>query len=138
LIEHVQRDFPNLAIVDVFEDSDQAIDLNLSSVALESIIKSLIENAYKHGGEDVSVGLKVTRTEADPERLTIRISDTGPGVDEKYRDSIFEPLFSTKPTRAISGLGLANVRKLLELAGGTVELIDSPSGATFEISLPMF
>jgi len=138
LIEHIQRDFPNLAIVDVFEDSDQAIDLNLSSVALESIIKSLIENAYKHGGEDVAVGLKVTRTESDPERLTIRISDTGPGVDEKYRDSIFEPLFSTKPTRAISGLGLANVRKLLELAGGTVELIDSPSGATFEISLPMF
>ena len=138
MIEHIQRDFPNLAIVDVFEDSDQAIDLNLSSVALESIIKSLIENAYKHGGEDVAVGLKVTRTESDPERLTIRISDTGPGVDEKYRDSIFEPLFSTKPTRAISGLGLANVRKLLELAGGTVELIDSPSGATFEISLPMF
>tara|TARA_Y100000294_G_scaffold105663_1_gene98165 strand:- start:6191 stop:7876 length:1686 start_codon:yes stop_codon:yes gene_type:complete len=138
LIEHVQRDFPNLAIVDVFEDSDQAIDLNLSSVALESIIKSLIENAYKHGGEDVSVGLKVTRTGSNPDRLEIRVSDTGPGVDEKYRDSIFEPLFSTKPTRAISGLGLANVRKLLELAGGTVELIDSPSGATFEISLPMF
>ena len=93
LIEHIQRDFPNLAIVDVFEDSDQAIDLNLSSVALESIIKSLIENAYKHGGEGVSVGLQVTRTGSNPDRLEIRVSDTGPGVDEKYRDSIFEPLF---------------------------------------------
>jgi signal transduction histidine kinase len=124
--------------MDLFEDSDAPIDLGLSGVALESIIKSLIDNAYKHGGDGISVGLQITKTRTNPDRLEIRVSDTGFGVDKKYRDSIFEPLFSTKPTRAISGLGLANVRKLVEFAGGTVELIDSPSGATFEITLPIF
>ncbi len=137
LIQHIQKDFPNLAVVDIFEESHQVIDLGLSGIALESIVKSLVHNAYKHGGDDVSVGIKITRTDSYPERLEIRVSDTGPGVDEKYRDSIFEPLFSTKPTRAISGLGLANVRKLVELAGGTVELVDSPLGAAFEVSLPI-
>ncbi len=137
LVEQIQSDFPSLAIMDFFEGSDTPIDLGLSGVALESIIKSLIDNAYKHGEAGVSVSLQITETKTNPERLEIRVSDTGPGVDKKYRDSIFEPLFSTKPTRAISGLGLANVRKLVEFAGGTIELVDSDSGATFQLLLPI-
>ena len=123
--------------MDFFEGSDTPIDLGLSGVALESIIKSLIDNAYKHGGDGVSVGLQITKAKTNPDCLEICVSDTGSGVDKKYRDSIFEPLFSTKPTRAISGLGLANVRKLVGFAGGTIELVDSDSGATFQLLLPI-
>lgn len=137
LVEQIQSDFPSLAIMDLFEGSDAPTDIGLSGVALESIIKSLIDNAYKHGGDGVSVGLQITKARTNPECLKIRVSDTGSGVDKKYRDSIFEPLFSTKPTRAISGLGLANVRKLVEFAGGTIELVDSDSGATFQLLLPI-
>ena len=111
--------------------------LSIIVAKLISIIKSLIDNAYKHGGDSVSIGLQITKAITNPGRLEILVSDTGSGVDEKYRDSIFEPLFSTKPTQSISSLGLANVRKYMEFAGGKIELVDSNSGATFQLSIPV-
>ena len=57
---------------------------------LKSIIKSLIDNAYKHGGDSVSVGLEIAKARTNSGRLEIRVSDTGSGVGEKYRDSIFD------------------------------------------------
>ena len=59
------------------------------------------------------------------------------GIPEENRDIIFKPLFSTNPARAVSGLGLTNVRKLLELTGGNILLQKTDTGATFEIFIPI-
>ncbi|HVP91289.1 MAG TPA: ATP-binding protein [Terriglobales bacterium] len=68
-------------------------------------------------------------------RVRVRISDDGPGIPEKDRDSIFEPFYTTKPGGF--GLGLANARKIVEQHGGSIRLGpgDGP-GTSFVILIP--
>jgi signal transduction histidine kinase len=68
-------------------------------------------------------------------RIRVRISDDGPGVPDKDRDSIFEPFFTTKPGGF--GLGLANARKIVEQHDGTIELVPGRGpGTSFVILIP--
>ncbi|AXS82920.1 MULTISPECIES: ATP-binding protein [Marinobacter] len=66
--------------------------------------------------------------------LEIIFSDTGPGIDQKYKDLIFEPYFSRKPDG--HGLGLCLVGEIVhDYYNGTVELLDTGSsgGTAFRI-----
>jgi signal transduction histidine kinase len=63
-------------------------------------------------------------------RLTI--ADNGPGVQVDRRASLFEPF--TSP--AGPGLGLYVSRGLAERSGGSLDLLATPSGATFVLTLP--
>ncbi|MET9620548.1 sensor histidine kinase [Streptomyces sp. NPDC006464] len=68
--------------------------------------------------------------------LLIRVADTGPGVAEEARETVFDRGWSTHgPGR---GLGLALVRQATARAGGTVTLAASPDGgAEFTVRLPL-
>jgi len=61
-------------------------------------------------------------------RCHIEIADTGPGVPEDMRDTIFEPFITTKSRGG--GLGLPIARRTVELHGGTLTLTCPPSGGT--------
>jgi signal transduction histidine kinase len=50
----------------------------------------------------------------------VEISDTGTGMSQEVLANAFEPFFSTKPDG--TGLGLSNVRKIIELHGGNIRL----------------
>lgn len=63
--------------------------------------------------------LKVS-TIADEDRVGIKVVDTGIGIPEEDLVQLFEPFF-TKKTRG-TGLGLANVKRILEEHGGSVEI----------------
>ncbi|CDG51275.1 putative two-component sensor kinase [Halomonas sp. A3H3] len=68
--------------------------------------------------------------------LEIIFSDTGPGIDVKYKDRVFEPYFSKKPNG--DGLGLSLVGEIIHgYYNGSVELLDTgvSGGATFRILL---
>ncbi|MGE6608877.1 ATP-binding protein, partial [Halomonas sp. NPDC076908] len=68
--------------------------------------------------------------------LEIIFSDTGPGIESKYKDQIFEPYFSRKPEG--HGLGLCLVGEIVhDYYNGTVELLDTgkTGGAAFRIVL---
>jgi signal transduction histidine kinase len=68
----------------------------------------------------------------------IAIEDTGPGVPEKIRESVFETFFSTKGQGG-TGLGLGVVRNVMRRFGGTVKIETAKygSGARFVIRLPV-
>ncbi len=67
--------------------------------------------------------------------VEIRVSDDGPGVPEKMRQTLFTPFTTSKPTG--TGLGLAQVAGMARNAGGEVRFEDrGGAGATFVISLP--
>jgi two-component system cell cycle sensor histidine kinase/response regulator CckA len=69
--------------------------------------------------------------------VSIRLSDTGPGIEEHLLKRIFERDFTTKPSGAGHGIGLANVREFAEHAGGTVSVESTlGTGASFTITLP--
>ena len=101
---------------------------------LRLLIDNLIENAIRHGGTRVTVGL-----ERDDGTLLLTVADDGPGVPVGERERIFERF-----TRGVqaggspgSGLGLALVAQQAQLQGGDVTVGDSAAGgALFSVRLP--
>jgi two-component system response regulator HydG len=66
--------------------------------------------------------------------LRIAIGDTGPGIADDIRDRIFDPFFTTRASG--SGIGLANVQKIVHAHGGTLSLQSSEAGSVFRVHLP--
>lgn len=98
---------------------------------LRQVLTNLMTNsiqAMDRGGE---IRLEARR-EGDEDVVVLR--DDGPGVDPEARDSIFEPLFTTKAKG--TGLGLAICRQILTRHGASIELLDTDRGAAFEIRFP--
>ena len=65
-------------------------------------------------------GLLQVSTILDEDRVGIKVVDTGVGISAEDLGHLFEPFF-TKKTRG-TGLGLANVKRILEEHGGNVEI----------------
>jgi PAS domain S-box-containing protein len=116
-----------------------AIDVRGDSVAclgdaelLREVVLNLLLNAAQamEGRGTVQVAI------AGGARVTVDITDTGPGIPTDVAPRIFEPFFTTK--RAGTGLGLAIVRRLLELQNGEVSIRStSPAGTTIRVTLPL-
>ncbi len=69
--------------------------------------------------------------------VELRVADNGPGIDPAIERRIFDPLFTTKPAGAGTGLGLALSRRLVLAHGGSIRL-ESPAapGAVLVVQLP--
>jgi signal transduction histidine kinase len=78
------------------------------------------------------------RTRANAAGWTeIEISDTGCGIPEEIRPSIFEPLFTTKAAGTGTGLGLFIAHRIVSEAGGRIEFESQvDQGTTFRVLLP--
>jgi PAS domain S-box-containing protein len=99
---------------------------------LRQVFRNLVTNAVEamDGGGEIVVE---AARDADGDSIVLR--DTGPGVAQEIRESVFEPLVTTK-AKGI-GLGLTICRQIIEHHGGGVELIDKDKpGAAFRIRLP--
>jgi len=103
---------------------------------LRQILINLVDNAFKHGGDQAAVTVAARPVAGGVE---LSVADTGPGVPPQHRDRIFEPFVVLErpiPRRGV-GLGLALVRRLVGLHGGTVRIDDDAGrGARFVIHLP--
>jgi PAS domain S-box-containing protein len=106
---------------------------------LQQVFWNLLSNAVKFtpGGGRIQV-----RLESSAEHVTVRVKDTGAGIDPDFLPHVFERFrqsdSSTTRRHAGLGLGLAIVRHLVELHGGTVSA-ESPGeglGTTFTVVLP--
>ena len=106
---------------------------------VEQMLINLIENAIKYNRTGGSVELSV---EQEGGQAAIRVRDTGPGIAEEYRDSIFQPFFRVDKSRSRAmggvGLGLALVQEIVRLHGGTVRVEQSAdTGTTILVTLPV-
>ena len=73
-----------------------------------------------------------------PQRVVVRITDTGPGVPVEIRGKIFDPFFTTKDVGAGTGLGLTISESIVRNHGGKLTVEGGPGeGATFVIELPV-
>ena len=110
-----------------------------SDVLLYRVLFNLTENAIKYNRTGGSVELSV---EQEHGQAAIRVRDTGPGIAEEYRDSIFQPFFRVDKSRSRAmggvGLGLALVQEIVRLHGGTVRVEQSAdTGTTILVTLPV-
>jgi two-component system sensor histidine kinase PilS (NtrC family) len=70
----------------------------------------------------------------DATAVSLRVSDSGPGIPPEIRDRMFDPFFTTKPNG--SGLGLAVVHRAIEAHRGLVLVDSGARGTRFTVILP--
>ncbi len=96
---------------------------------------NLIGNAVKFTPEGGSIDIAVKG--GDP--VTVSVRDTGCGMDEETKAHIFDKFYQGDKSRssAGNGLGLAIVRKIVQLSGGSIDVVSAPGqGSTFTVTLP--
>jgi signal transduction histidine kinase len=98
--------------------------------ALENVVKNALDALAGRGGK-----ITIYAREVGGNWVSLRIRDTGPGVDPEIRDKIFEPGVTTKSGGW--GVGLALSRRIVEgVHKGRIELLETVDGTTFQIQLP--
>jgi PAS domain S-box-containing protein len=107
-------------------------------VALDRILGNLVGNAVKFSPPQTEISV-VARSEAG--EAVVRVQDRGPGVGIEHRERIFDRFVQApeQPAgRRGTGIGLAIVKRHVELAGGRVWCEDAPhGGACFAFTLPL-
>ena len=110
-----------------------------SDALIYRLLFNLTENAVKYNRPGGSVRVTVAK---EPEKLLIRVSDTGRGIPEEYQRSIFQPFFRVDKSRSReyggAGLGLSLVWEIAELHGGSVWVEkSSENGTVIAVELPV-
>lgn len=140
-----------------FSPSDEKASVLVDPVQIEQVVLNLCINAShamtimrapgeRQGGilsvnvrRRKDAGLNETGQTALEDFWTVRVSDTGVGMDASTRARVFEPFFSMKPDRAGSGLGLSMAYAITEKHNGLLRLESEPGrGSVFELFLPSF
>jgi len=107
-------------------------------VQLQQVVINLILNAFDALAAQ-PLGQRRVRVRtciAGPELVELTVCDTGPGIPEPDRASLFEPFFSTKPHGL--GIGLSITREIIEAHNGTVGLVvPGCGGTTLRLTLPL-
>lgn len=106
---------------------------------LRRALFNLVENAVKYGPEGGQVQLSAG---LEGETAIITVADQGPGIPQELRERVFEPFFRVDSARSRqlggTGLGLALVRAIAELHGGSVSVEEVPTGGTsFFLKIPV-
>jgi PAS domain S-box-containing protein len=104
---------------------------------LQQILINLITNAIKH--HDKKTGRIDVSVEDLGAKFRFSVKDDGPGIPPEYHEQIFKMFQTLKPRDQVegSGMGLAMVRKHVDIAGGELELESAVGkGSTFSFTWP--
>ena len=113
--------------------------VRLEEGQLDQIVINLVVNARDAiGGKPGSIAVLAEHVaSAGEDRVRIRVSDSGAGMDAETRARIFEPFFTTKPEGSGTGLGLSTVYGIVTQADGQLTVESEPGrGTTFTVELP--
>ncbi len=135
LIGHQLRD---AQVEVVLRAGEASPGVRFHPVLLEQVLVNLLLNA-----RDAMTNVPAAKREVCIEVMTakeevmIMVSDKGPGIPAALRDRIFEPFFTTKSSEKGTGLGLSISYGIMRDSGGRLDLLDSSSGCSFCIVIPV-
>ena len=140
LVEEIITDLTPLASqndITMEQDCDNVV-ITGSDALIYRLVFNLIENAVKYNRRGGSVSVSVHKETSE---VVVRVSDTGCGIPEEYRESIFQPFFRVDKSRSRQmggvGLGLALVHEIAVLHGGSVRAEPGNKvGTVFIVTLP--
>jgi len=108
-----------------------------SDILIYRLVYNLVENAikYNHSGGQV-----IVTADRKENHVYLSVEDTGAGIPEELKESVFEPFFRVDKSRSRElggvGLGLALVREIVRVHDGSITVKSNPSGGTiFEVVL---
>jgi len=109
---------------------------------VNQVVLNLLSNAIKFTPEGGSIVLRARRDRDDADALCIEVEDTGVGIPTREIDRVFDEFHQVDGSMSREyggvGLGLALVRRLLALLGGTVDVRSQVGrGTTFVVRLPL-
>ena len=104
---------------------------------LLEILLNLIDNAVKYGGDPPAPRIEIDACEENG-MVRCSVRDNGIGIDPRYHEKIFGLFDQLDPHAEGSGIGLALVRRIVEIHGGKiwVESDGEGTGSTFCFTLP--
>lgn len=108
-----------------------------SEPLLAQVWSNILDNAIKHSPAGSVIHVNI---HAADKWLTVSIADHGDGMTEEIQKHIFEKFYQGDASRKAegNGLGLALVKRIVELCNGTVSVQSMPGqGATFSVILPL-
>ena len=107
-----------------------AVDGQRLRQVFANVVKNALEATERRPGGRVEVSL-LGRAGA----AVVEVADNGTGMEPEHREKIFLPFYTTKPTG--TGLGMAIVKKIMDLHGGEVEIDSAPGrGTTVRLVIP--
>jgi two-component system sensor kinase FixL len=104
-------------------------------VQVQQVLTNLMRNAMEAMKDSETKELRVVTLPTEGERVTVEVSDTGPGISEDIAAQLFQPFVTTKPGGM--GIGLSISRRIIQSHGGDLVVRrNETGGATFSFSLP--
>jgi signal transduction histidine kinase len=138
VIQEFELDAGHRGVSLTMEGDPAATGVYADIALMQRVLENLIRNALKYTprGGDVTISL-----ERKPDRVAVAVADTGCGIDEQDLDRVFDRFYCSEnearddPDSA--GLGLAIVRKILDLHGRRITVSSRLNqGTCFEFDLP--
>jgi signal transduction histidine kinase/pSer/pThr/pTyr-binding forkhead associated (FHA) protein len=115
-------------------DTGDLPHMHVDSMAMYRALLNLVQNAIEACEEDG--GTVTIVTSSDSNGVSIKVRDTGAGIDDAIRPQLFKAFATTKGSRG-TGLGLACVHKIIEEHGGNIKVTSKKDkGTTFTVFLP--
>ncbi len=142
LIENAVGELANLAtqkeVTVQFTSPEKKVSLRGYQDKLFKAVKNIIDNAIRYAPKgDVRITLGI-----DGDNASIRVQDSGIGIDPQDSDRVFRKFFRGKNALLIqpdgSGMGLFSAKTIIEEHGGSINFVSTPGkGSIFIITLPL-
>ena len=111
--------------------------INANRIEIEEVCVILINNSIDALDGKLDTHITIQTKQFNDKQIGFVFRDNGPGLPERYRQHLFVPYMSTKPSEKGSGLGLFIANKIIRKSGGKIEYEDTKGGgASFRITLP--
>src|SRR2546428_687210 len=106
---------------------DHAVVASVDGPRLRQVFANVMKNAVEAAERtpDASVTVSLYQRQA---AAVVEIVDNGVGIEPEHREKIFLPFYTTKPTG--TGLGMAIVKKIMDLHGGEIDIDSAPGRGT--------
>ena len=116
--------------ISAIHDEDE--NINYDSFKINRILYNLINNSITHAsGSDIIIKISNNKS-----MIRINYQDNGPGIPLAIQKKLFTQGIKNDNSPG-SGLGLSIIKKIIDESNGTIRLIPSRNGTSFEISLPL-
>ena len=124
----------------VFDTNREAVYVRVDIFKMESILNNLLTNACKFTPEHGSIMLSL-KYDDNTNNLYVKVVDTGIGIPEEEIPFVFQRYYQSSRTAKTdkegTGIGLAIVKKYVEMHNGSVSITSDKNGTTIQLTLPV-